>query len=783
MSGRPQRTDSPPGILPPGEPSSLTEWSGGSLPERFALRPATLPQRIAGALSARAALVHDRTAALFRREAELATPANLAPVALAAGVAAYFAAPYEPVPGAAVLAMIAPALLAWRLRMRGLLFHVLCALSLAAAGMSAAQWRTERAGGPVIAAGVTGQLRGIVVDTTRNRRGDPRYLLRPLEIEGVPQNRLPRLVRLSSASAHDSFRPGDTLSGRVRIQPMMGPAFPGGYDFGFYGWLDGLGGTGWFIGPPAQAAVVAAPSGLGEAASIQVNRMRLAIADRLRAGLPGEPGDIAVALITGDRTGLDDDTQESLRASGLAHILAISGLHMALVTLAVVGSARFLLSLFPALALQYPVRKWAAGGGFAAATIYLLISGAAVATQRAYLMIAIMLVATLIDRRAITIRNVAIAASIILLATPEALLEPGFQMSFAAAAALVAAYGAVTEWRRRRRMRRELRNAGQGMASRIAHHVAGLAFTSLVAGLATGVFAAWHFHRIAPLGLVANLLAMPVVSFAVMPLALVAMALMPFGFEGLVLRLLGASIETVVSVSDWVNGFPAPSVTGAQPASVLLLASAGLVVLTALRTRLRLLGLLPVAGLLLAVQKAPAPDLVIFQDGSAVAMRDAEGKLALLYPRRNRFVADIWIRAWSGDEAGDAASLNADCDKDYCRATSPSGVSVAVVFDPARIQEACAEADIVAAPRLRWINCRDRTPKLVLKRRDFETGGTHAVSFSGPPSRRKFEVATSLGPPGRPWNLARIPPAPAETAFSTGGSTRRAGPAPSPDPD
>lgn len=711
----------------------------------------------------------DRLAVLAAREGETGAGFHLAPVCLGLGILIYFAAPREPVflaVAASALAVIAAAIV---MRRHGAMFHLFVAVALVLSGMTAAQWRTISAGGPAIKGFANGGLSGLVISRDLNSQGKPRYLIRPTRLEGLEGGALPRLVRLSAASRHSVLAPGETIAGAARLQSLSGPAYPGGYDFGFFGWYEGFGATGYFVGPPKRAERTEKPQGIVESAQIWLNRARLAIASRIRAGLPDESGDIAIALMIGDRTGIDGSTQESLRKSGLAHILAISGLHMALVTLAVVAALRFLLSLSPRLALRHPIRKWAAGAGFAAATAYLFLSGASVATQRAYVMIAVMLLATLVDRRAITLRNLALAALAILLATPEALLGPGFQMSFAAAGALVASYSAATRWRHERVARREAVAAGQGVFARIVGHVGGLAFTSLVAGLATGIFAAWHFHRIAPLGLLANLTAMPIVSFAVMPLALVATLLMPYGLEQIALVPLGHAVNAVVAISDWVNGFPVPSVTGARPAFMLGLGATGLTMLICLNTRLRLLGLAPLAAMGLYFAAPVAPDIAIAQDGRTIAMRNAEGLLAPLYPRRNRFVTDIWVRAWSHDIRGDASGMTGECGKDYCAATSPGGVKVAVVYAPKRIQEACDSADILLAPRLKWINCKARKPALILKRADFEAGGAHVIRFvqrkkhpgaqagSDPPD---FVVQSAIASLQRPWNRARMTPVP-----------------------
>lgn len=715
----------------------------------------------------RLAAAGDWLAARLAEERDLGTAFVWSPVVFGLGVAAYFAAPAEPLFWLPPLTAACVALLAARQQAHGFGHMMLVAVAIFFAGLSAAQLRAHIASGPVIAGQVTGEISGLVVHADRNTRGAMRYTIRPDAIEGLSAAELPARIRLSAAARHAPARPGDTIAGIARLQGFSGPAIPGGYDFAFFNWLDRLGGTGFFMGRPAVGAGDGqAQASLAERASISISRLRIAIGERIRAGLPGERGDIVVALVTGDRSGLDEATNEALRRSGLAHILAISGLHMALVALTVMGTVRFTLALSPGLALRFPIRKWAAGAGFVAATAYLLISGGSVATQRAWIMIAIMLGAAMLDRRALTMRNVAIAALVVLAIAPESLLHPGFQMSFAAVAALVAAYERWNRWRRERFLHGGGRWAQRpGILMQLPAYVAGIAFTSLVAGLATGLFAAYHFHRIAPLGLLANILAMPIVSIVVMPLALVSMLLMPYGFEQASLGLLGFSVDQVLAVAGWVNGFGVAGETGLMAPSVLLAGAAGLLLLTLLRSSLRLLGLAMFALMALLWEPAQPPDIIVAQDGRAIALADGVGGIVLLYPRRNRFISDIWLRAWpggsamlagerSGDREAGAKTVPGACGRDHCIATTPQGWRVETVYDPDLLDAACTSADILLAPRLRWVRCDgEKQPALIVKRTDLERLGTHAIRLD---REGGISIRTALADNDRPWNAARL---------------------------
>ncbi|MEM7462298.1 MAG: ComEC/Rec2 family competence protein [Pseudomonadota bacterium] len=684
----------------------------------------------------------DNFLALLARERDVGSLFNLTPVILGLGILTYFSAGAEPIFAIVLLSFLVSAALALRINSRGTTYLLVTATAIFFLGMTAAQLRTQMISGPMVTRQITGEVGGVVIGRDMNSRGSPRYLIRPDHIEGHGSDNLPRCVRLSAASRHVPFEPGEQISGIARIQGFSGPAHVNGFDFSFTNWFDGLGGTGFFMGKPKPGNGSGIGLSIADEVAITINRLRLAIARRVLKTLPKEEGGIAVALMIGDRSAIPIAAQESLRKSGLAHILAISGLHMALVTLTVLWTLRALFAFSSKITLNYPTRKWAAAGGLAAATLYLFLSGGAVATFRSWIMLTIMITAIFLDRKALTIRNVVLAAIVVLLVSPESLLEPGFQMSFAAAGALVAAYWQFTQWRSSRAGQREYKSGFWTAPKLIAGYLFGLMFTSIVAGLATGIFAAWHFHRIAPLGLMSNLLAMPIVSILVMPMVLVSALLMPYGLESAALTPLQKAINLVVNISDWVNTFPVPAITGVQPIAVLACGAGGLLLLILLRTRLRLLGLVPIAFMALFVRNELPPDIVISQDGRTIGARDADDRLALAYPRRNRFVRDIWLRAWSGNMVGKHGQVFSQCDKESCIGMTPQGLRFEIVYAPSLLKAACQTADILIAPRLWWADCERYSrhdtraksarpsPEIILTRLDFEKFGTHEIRLT-----------------------------------------------------
>lgn len=680
---------------------------------------------------------------------------NIAPIFFGIGIWTYFSVSFEPSQLILAASLIAVLLAVINIHSRGTLFHLAIIITLFIGGMSAAQIQVNRAQMHVPSTQITSKMTGIVLSVDKNTRGSPRYLIRPTYIERLNGQQLPTRIRLSTSKKHKKFKPGDAISGLSRLSPLVGPAYPGGYDFSFFAWFKGHAMSGFFMGEPEHSSITI-KTNLLERTNIVLANWRGSVSARIRSGIKGESGELAVALITGDRSGLSQKTQESLRKSGLAHILAISGLHMALVTLTMVWLVRSALLLIPNLANKYAIKKWAIGVGFIVATLYLFLSGNAIATQRAWIMISIMMLASLLDRPAITIRSVAVAAFVILLIFPASLFSPGFQMSFAAVLALVSIYRGWNKYKQNKSKIPKDRGVILNSIGSVFKYGLGLSFTSLIAGTATAFFAAWHFHRIAPLGLIANLCAMPIVSILVMPLALVSVLLMPYGLEGLTLMPLGLAIEAVVWVSDKTNSIPLDFSTGIQSkqmlySSLLLLAFALLPI-----GKLRFLSIVPAISLVyFLTQNQTVPHLLIAQDGRTIAVasnllntkvqlnnleqKTGEGALTLLYPRRNKFVSRIWLKAYSGGISGSAIktyvkkpngknsiSKTPNCDKEQCNFMLGDR-SVYIIYNPKLIAKACENANILLAPRLWYVRCKSKKPNIILKRQDFEKNGSHAI--------------------------------------------------------
>lgn len=686
------------------------------------------------------------------------------PAAFAAGIALYFGAdrePWLPASGLLVAALAAGVAAA---RARPVLLAVLLVLFSVAAGFAVAGLRTA-----LIAHEVTAppsfpvRLAGHVERVERRAKGD-RILLR---LDGRPVRGLehpPELVRLT---LRKGWAPpvGTPVTQLAQLLPPLGPAMPGAHDFGRGPWFDGIGAVGYGLGRPKPAPDIGAPPPSVRFATA-VDAMRQDLSARIRAAIGGTPAEIAVALVAGDRSAIPDPVEEGMRVSGLTHILSISGLHMALVMGTLFAAARALLALVPPLALTWPIKSIAAAVALSGGAFYLVLSGNDVPAQRSFVMAALVLAGVAAGRPALTLRTVAVAAVLVLALSPEAALEPGTQMSFAATLALVAAYEQLRPLRARPRPEGWI---GRG-ARTLGLFFAGIALTSLVAGLATAPYGAFHFQRLAPYGLLANLAAMPAVSLVVMPAGLVGVLLLPFGWDGLAWPVMGAGIEIMLAASDWVAALPgADQRVGVISEASLACASLALLCLCLLRGSLRALAAAPLA---LAVVLAPAPlrpEILVAPNGATVAVRGADGRLSIIGARAHRLIAEQWLTREGDRRGADDPGLAAAfaCDPAGCVAPLPSGGTIAVSRRAEGLAADCLSARLVvtrdAAPRA--CPARVITPAILER-----TGTLAFVAQAGregplPDDGGPMDAGhgrASLGQPGLAWGaLTALPTRPA----------------------
>lgn len=618
------------------------------------------------------------------------------PIAFGGGVVLYFAADREPFLWAGLAATTIAVALCVVARARPVAFPLTIAAAAIALGFTLATWKTARIAHPVLSAPAFNVALSGFVEAREERERSDRIVIRVHSMSGArPDIKLERVrvsVRKGMAPPVASF-----VELRARLNPPLSPLRPGGYDFARDYYFQRLGATGFVLGAIRQVTPPE-PPGLWLRYAAAIGSLRDAIDARIKAVLAGDKGAIASALITGKRDAISSSVNEAMYVSSLAHVLSISGYHMAVVAGVMFFAFRAGLALFPLVASRHPIKKWAAFAALVMAAFYLALSGAEVATQRAFIMTAIVLIGVVGDRPALTLRTICVAALVLLAISPEAIVHPSFQMSFAATLALIAVYERGLPWLSA--------EPGTRLSARIAlwggREVAALVLASLVAGAATTLFAAYHFHRLAPYGVLANLLAMPVVSVLVMPAGLLGLITLPFGFDRPFWWLMGEGIEWVIVVAAWVASLP--GAVGRIPAfgtGTLLIGTAGLVVMCLFRSPLRWTGLALGALCIVAAWATPRPDIFVSADAGMAAVRDAGGVLRVIASRRDAFVLREWLAADGDARADKDESLTSGtrCDPAGCVARLPDGRAVALSLTADAMVEDCEVAAFVVTAR------------------------------------------------------------------------------------
>ena len=481
---------------------------------------------------------------------------------------------------------------------------------------------------------------------------------------------------------------------------------------------------------------------------IRIENLRAGLTERITTAAPGQGGAIVAAVVTGKREAISESSRAALRDAGLAHLLAISGLHMGLATGIIFFAVRGALAAIEPIAIRFPIKKWAAAAALASGFFYLLLSGAAWSPRRAFIMTAILFVAILVDRRAFSLRNVAIAATVILLTTPEALFHPGFQMSFAAATALIACYEL---WRRVADPMRDF-----SFNARLKRYAIGLVVTDLVASLATAPFALYHFNRVAIFSLPANVLAMPLMAFWIMPAAVIGLVLAPFGLDGPAWVVAARGVDTILAIGAEVSSWPgAVSYTPQWPTGALVAIVAGGVWFCLARSPLRIAGAigLPIAGIIVAA--TPTPDIFVSSTGKNVGvLAEAPGGRGIVpfNERREKFAVRVWNESVGAPPQADGRALGSigACGVAGC-VIQVKEQTLAVIRKREILAEDCARADLVIA--LFPVRRRDRAAcgAELIDWYSVWDNGAYAVRITNAGFEKKT-VAMARG--HRPWSGA-----------------------------
>ncbi|HEY1935386.1 MAG TPA: ComEC/Rec2 family competence protein [Acetobacteraceae bacterium] len=668
------------------------------------------------------------------------------PVFMGAGVLTYYSLRFEPPLwlGAALTVVALPAAILCRQVpwLRG----ATAALAAFTIGVTACQFATMRAppletGLPTHATVLTGVVRAI--EPLPNGR---RITIEDVHLDGAaaPLRRSLR-VRLRNNDPAD-IATGDLVRVRALVRTPAPPTYPGGWDLQRDAFYAGLGGSGYALGPVERLAQ-AAPTGLLRG----VQRLREVIAGRVAAAIPGAAGGFAVTLLTGFQNGIPAADHDAFRISGLAHLLAVAGLHIGIVMGFTMFLARTALALSEHASLFWPTKQIAGLIALAAGLFYMLLTGMHVPIVRSFAMASLFTLALLTGRRVISLRGLALAATTLMLIEPEQVPDVSFQMSFSAVLALIAGYEALRPWLRRLH--------GASPLRRFTALLVTLALTSALAGTASAPFGAYHFGRVQVYFIVANMAAVPLTAFWVLPLGLLSLPLMMFHLERLALVPMGWGAHAVVWIARLVAAWPASTVAVPHmPAWGLAVLSVGLAWLGLWRTRLRLAGVLAIAIGLASPAMVEPPQVLVSDDARLIAVRTPAGVFVQQVSGGSKFVRDAWLQYWATDRAGIipktglAAGGAIDCGDDACLLRPRVGAhAVLLARGTARRAECSDIAVIVSAEPARGL-CPRPWPSLVDRFTVWRYGST-AIWLDG----ARASVLTDRQARGdRPW----VPPMP-----------------------
>ncbi|GAA4719761.1 ComEC/Rec2 family competence protein [Sphingomonas lutea] len=551
-------------------------------------------------------------------------------------------------------------------------------------------------------------------------------------------------VTIDEEDQPPDLAPGAAMTTRARLAPPPAMALPGTYDFARDAWFRGIGGVGKALGPVTVTRPVDA-TGFEQA--------RNALRGHIATSLPERPAGIAIALATGDQNSVDAEDAEAMRRSGLTHLLSVSGLHIAAVVAVAMWLALKLLALSERLALRFNLVLVAAGVGAAAGVGYTLLTGAQVPTVRSCIAALLVLAGIALGREAISIRLIAVGAIVVLLFRPEALAGASFQMSFAAVTALVALYS--SRWGRRMLERRD-----EGSFARIGRALLAMVLTGLAVEAALIPMALYHFHRAGLYGVAANIAAIPLTTFVIMPAEAGALLLDSIGLGKPLWWVTDVALGALLGLAHWVaSARGAVAMLPSMPGWAFGTIIAGGLWLCLWTSRMRLLGLVPALIGAIGAATAPTPDLLITGDGRHLAVVRADGTPMLLRERSGDYIRSVLAEsaAFDGDPLPLGDLPGSDCSRDACVAELGDAgrrwrllaIRSSQRIDWAALTRACAAADIAVADRRLPRGCTPRWLKL--DRAALAQSGGVAIFLDDPP--RLDTVADRVG--DHPWGIGR----------------------------
>ncbi len=656
------------------------------------------------------------------------------PVLLGLGIAVYFGMTTELPVWTGLTCLVISGVTTYYYRNYYIVFLSTLSLTIVFVGFSSAQLRTYYLDTNILpkSFGPAG-IQGRIVDVKPTQRGT-KITLEDLQITRLRADYVPTRLRLHVNSLKTQVKTGQWISTRAMLKPPPAPSAPEAFDFQRQAYFKQIGAVGFAYGE-IRVLKETSPGNRD-----LFSELRRHIQNRIKTVFANHDNpdiyNLAIALLTGNKQVISTETHEKVRAAGLAHLLTISGLHIGLVSALVFFTVRLLLAYIPPLALRYPIKKWAAVCAIGGALFFTLLTGGSVPTFRAFLMTTIVLTGVLLDRKAISLRTVAWAAIVILLFFPESLMGASFQLSFAAVTALVAYY---------EKAKPDFEN------QKLLRYIKGVIISSLIATAATTPFAAYHFNRIALYGIGANLIAIPLTVFWIMPMGVGALLLMPLGLESFLLIPMGWGISALLWVAETTASLPFAQLSIAHiPQTAFALLTFGGILLCLARAKGRIMASsVMISSALLLTAFTSQPDIQISPDGRLKAVQTSKGDILVSDLRRASYVRDSWMRRWGAeDQTPELFKAQVPCDISGCTYDHENGQKVIFNTNSMSLSEDCQKADILITNQASPLVCRK--PTHLIDTHSLKTEGAHAIYMDD----NEVKVVTTKDIRGmRPWTV------------------------------
>ncbi len=653
------------------------------------------------------------------------------PVLFGVGIAIYFSLKFEPAIFYSAAVIIILMIFAIIFRNNKLINIIFIAFITIACGFFTANFRTINVAAPVIKKETRPVNITATIEEIHPKTHGTQILFKDVYISGFEAQETPKKIRLNVKTKDNGAAIGDKISTLALLSPPPSEVIPGDYNFSLYSYFQQIGAVGYTI-----ADINILQKKEQNSFEIFVQNLRRSITNKiLDKNIPSESS-VATALIVGEQGAIPQKDQDNMKVAGTFHIISISGLHLSLAAMIFFLGARYILLLFPSISLAHNTKKIAAIIAIFSSGFYLLISGVPVPAQRSFITTTMILLAIIFDKTAISMRSIAVAAIVVLAIAPESILTPSFQMSFSAAAALVSCFIFLKP------MFREVNN--YGLISKIFAYFFSIVISSLIASLATTPFSIYHFNYFSAYGIVANLIAVPITSFIIMPFEILALFLMPFDLQDIALKPAFYGIHLMLKSAEYIASFPQPfsTIKSMSNTSFVLIIFGGIWLLI-WQSKIRLYGLAPAIIGIILIFFTKTPDIIISQKGNLFALKGDDSQIFFSSMTSERYARTKWQKTLGLRTAMNIKTMPS-CDYFGCL-YNKNGYTTLIAKHPIALVEDCKNADILVNLTHQNKIC-DAAVSINLY--DLKNKGTHTI-YLGDYLEIK-NVHDSIG--NRPWN-------------------------------